>query len=60
MASALPPSTRPLTQLIPLSFISKEAQHIEGFAPELAIVTKGGSPGSCYHPPTDLHHDGYI
>eukprot|EP00967_Tisochrysis_lutea_P108463 scaffold167993_cov30-Tisochrysis_lutea.AAC.2 len=28
--------------LIPLSFIAKEAQHVEGFAPELALVTKGG------------------
>jgi prolyl-tRNA synthetase len=28
--------------LIPLSFIAKEAKHVEGFAPELAIVTKGG------------------
>ncbi|KAL3138343.1 Proline--tRNA ligase, chloroplastic/mitochondrial [Trebouxia sp. C0010 RCD-2024] len=28
--------------LIPLSFIQKEASHVEGFAPELALVTKGG------------------
>ncbi len=27
---------------IPLSFLQKEAKHVEGFAPELAIVTKGG------------------
>jgi len=27
---------------IPLSFITKEAKHVEGFAPELAVVTKGG------------------
>jgi len=27
--------------LIPLSFFQKEASHVEGFAPELAIVTKG-------------------
>ncbi len=27
---------------IPLSLLSKEAEHIEGFAPELAIVTHGG------------------
>jgi prolyl-tRNA synthetase len=27
---------------IPLSFLEKEADHIEGFAPELAIVTHGG------------------
>ncbi|KAK9843430.1 hypothetical protein WJX81_002046 [Elliptochloris bilobata] len=29
-------------QLIPLSFLQKEAQHVEGFAPELALVTHGG------------------
>jgi hypothetical protein len=28
-------------QLIPYSFIAKEADHVEGFAPELALVTKG-------------------
>src|SRR5512136_778751 len=27
---------------IPMSFIQKEAEHVEGFAPELAIVTHGG------------------
>lgn len=27
---------------IPQSFIQKEAEHIEGFAPELAVVTHGG------------------
>ena len=27
---------------IPQSFITKEAKHIEGFAPELAVVTHGG------------------
>lgn len=27
---------------IPLSFLSKEAKHVEGFAPELAVVTHGG------------------
>ena len=27
---------------IPESFLKKEAQHIEGFAPELAVVTHGG------------------
>jgi prolyl-tRNA synthetase len=27
---------------IPMSFIAKEAQHVEGFAPELAVVTHGG------------------
>jgi len=29
-------------QLIPYSFIEKESDHVEGFAPELALVTKGG------------------
>ncbi|MEW5316484.1 MAG: hypothetical protein WDW38_007855 [Sanguina aurantia] len=29
-------------QLIPYSFIAKEAAHVEGFAPELALVTMGG------------------
>lgn len=28
--------------LIPQSFIMKEAEHVEGFAPELAVVTHGG------------------
>ncbi|MBN2586576.1 MAG: proline--tRNA ligase [Candidatus Fermentibacteraceae bacterium] len=28
--------------LIPESFITREAQHVEGFAPELAVVTHGG------------------
>jgi prolyl-tRNA synthetase len=28
--------------LIPYSFIRKEAEHVEGFSPELAIVTHGG------------------
>jgi prolyl-tRNA synthetase len=28
--------------LIPYSFIQKEAQHVEGFSPELAVVTKAG------------------
>ncbi|MBN1966777.1 MAG: proline--tRNA ligase [Anaerolineae bacterium] len=27
---------------IPQSFISKEAEHVEGFSPELAVVTHGG------------------
>ena len=27
---------------VPMSFIEKEAQHVEGFAPELAVVTHGG------------------
>ncbi|MGZ8754117.1 MAG: proline--tRNA ligase, partial [Acidimicrobiia bacterium] len=28
--------------LIPLSFMQREAAHVEGFAPELALVTHGG------------------
>ena len=28
--------------LIPQSFMSREAEHVEGFAPELAVVTVGG------------------
>ena len=28
--------------LIPSSFLQKEAKHVEGFAPELAVVTYGG------------------
>ena len=30
-------------QLIPMSFLTKEAEHVEGFAPELALVTQGGA-----------------
>ena len=29
-------------QFIPYSFIEKEASHVDGFAPELALVTIGG------------------
>ena len=28
--------------LIPMSFLSKEAEHVEGFAPEVAVVTHAG------------------
>jgi prolyl-tRNA synthetase len=28
---------------IPESFLKKEAEHVEGFAPELAVVTVGAS-----------------
>ncbi len=28
--------------LIPMGFLEKEAEHVEGFAPELAVVTHGG------------------
>jgi prolyl-tRNA synthetase len=28
--------------LVPMSFITKEAEHVEGFAPELAVVTQAG------------------
>jgi prolyl-tRNA synthetase len=31
-----------LYQFIPYSFIEKEASHVEGFSPELALVTIGG------------------
>ena len=27
---------------VPMSFIQKEAQHVEGFSPQLAVVTHGG------------------
>lgn len=27
---------------IPMSFLQKEAEHVEGFAPEVAVVTHGG------------------
>jgi prolyl-tRNA synthetase len=27
---------------IPMSFLQKEAEHVEGFAPQLAVVTHGG------------------
>ena len=36
--------------LIPMSFIQKEASHVEGFAPELAIVTKGDLTSPAYQP----------
>ncbi|KAF3539762.1 hypothetical protein F2Q69_00019794 [Brassica cretica] len=32
----------PFVQFIPYSFIEKEASHVEGFSPELALVTVGG------------------
>ena len=35
--------------LIPLSFLQKEAKHVEGFAPELALVTKGILACYTYH-----------
>ena len=28
--------------LIPMSFLKREASHVEGFSPELAVVTHGG------------------
>lgn len=31
-----------LLQFIPYSFIEKEASHVQGFSPELALVTIGG------------------
>ncbi len=32
--------------LIPMSFIEKEKEHVEGFAPELAVVTQAGGKNS--------------
>ena len=37
--------------LIPMSFIEKEADHVDGFAPELAIVTHAGGK------PLEAHRD---
>ncbi len=31
--------------LIPKSFMEKEKEHVEGFSPELAVVTYGGGAG---------------
>ncbi|MFE2866712.1 proline--tRNA ligase [Embleya sp. NPDC059259] len=31
--------------LIPQSYLTREAEHVEGFAPELAVVTHGGGKG---------------
>ena len=31
-----------MPMLIPQSLLQKEADHVEGFAPECAVVTKGG------------------
>lgn len=57
-------------QLIPLSFLQKEADHVEGFAPELAIVTQGelrvwdsqigacGLSDECYEPQTQSEGKG--
>jgi prolyl-tRNA synthetase len=36
------PSLKSVLQFIPYSFIEKEASHVEGFSPELAVVTIGG------------------
>jgi len=35
-------SLNSVLQFIPYSFIEKEASHVEGFSPELAVVTIGG------------------
>ncbi len=32
---------------IPMSFLTKEKEHVEGFSPELAAVTIGGGEGNC-------------
>ena len=34
--------TRTSRLLIPMSFFEREAEHVEGFSPELAVVTHGG------------------
>ena len=41
---------------IPMSFIEKEAEHVEGFKPELAVVTHGGGKktGGTACRPTDI------
>ncbi|MFN8546843.1 MAG: proline--tRNA ligase [Candidatus Eisenbacteria bacterium] len=36
------PDARTPTLFIPESFLKKEAHHVEGFSPELAVVTHGG------------------
>lgn len=33
---------------IPHSFLEKEAEHVEGFSPELAVVTGGGGEELAY------------
>jgi prolyl-tRNA synthetase len=32
---------------IPMSFLTKEKEHVEGFSPELAVVTIGGGDSNC-------------
>jgi len=32
---------------IPMSITAKEKEHVEGFSPELAVVTIGGREGNC-------------
>ena len=36
------PATRTSRLLMPMSFFEREAEHVEGFSPELAVVTHGG------------------
>ncbi len=41
---------------IPMSFLRREAEHVEGFSPELAVVTHGGGreAGRAARRPSDL------
>lgn len=41
-SGAVPQSLPCLSPLIALLLIEQEAEHVEGFAPELALVTQGG------------------
>jgi prolyl-tRNA synthetase len=45
--------------LIPESFMHKEAEHVEGFSPELAVVTHGGGKkaGGAARHPSDIGDD---
>ena len=46
-ASRPPATSTPRSRcFIPKSFLEKEKQHVEGFAPELAVVTIGGGRGA--------------
>ena len=46
---------------IPMSFLSKEAEHVEGFAKECAVVTHHRLLGTTYLPPgTTAHKQGRV
>ena len=40
--------------LIPMNFFEREAEHVEGFSPELAVVTHGGGRSCPSHSPSGL------